>query len=47
MSNSTVSNLWIDHMKVGAWMDAADDRPTFAGCASGHHPRRQSTSTAA
>ncbi|MEV7391359.1 choice-of-anchor D domain-containing protein [Streptomyces sp. NPDC091215] len=31
MSNSTVSNLWIDHMKVGAWMDGPMDGLTFSG----------------
>jgi hypothetical protein len=31
MSNSTVSGLWIDHMKVGAWMDGPMDRLTFSG----------------
>jgi parallel beta-helix repeat protein len=31
MSNSTVSNLWIDHMKVGAWMDGPMDKLTFSG----------------
>ncbi len=31
MSDSTVSNLWIDHMKVGAWMDGPMDGLTFSG----------------
>ncbi|MEZ0068078.1 parallel beta-helix repeat protein [Streptacidiphilus sp. MAP12-20] len=31
MSNSTVSNLWIEHMKVGAWMDGPMDGLTFSG----------------
>ncbi|WP_433890627.1 choice-of-anchor D domain-containing protein [Streptomyces sp. CA-111067] len=31
MSNSTVSNLWIDHLKVGAWMDGPMDKLTFSG----------------
>ncbi|SEG56733.1 parallel beta-helix repeat (two copies) [Actinacidiphila yanglinensis] len=31
MSNSSVSNLWIDHMKVGAWMDGPMDKLTFSG----------------
>jgi hypothetical protein len=31
MSNSTVSNLWIDHEKVGAWMDGPFDGLTFSG----------------
>ncbi|MDX6245480.1 MAG: hypothetical protein QOE76_3203, partial [Frankiales bacterium] len=31
MSNSTVSNLWIDHLKVGAWMDGPFDKLTFSG----------------
>ncbi|MEY9936921.1 choice-of-anchor D domain-containing protein [Streptacidiphilus sp. MAP5-52] len=31
MSNSTVSNLWIEHMKVGAWMDGPMDSLTFSG----------------
>ena len=31
LSNSTVSNLWIDHMKVGAWMDGPMDKVTFSG----------------
>ncbi|WP_329550985.1 choice-of-anchor D domain-containing protein [Streptomyces sp. NBC_00696] len=31
MSDSTVSNLWIDHMKVGAWMDGPMDGLTFTG----------------
>jgi hypothetical protein len=31
MSNSTVSNIWIDHMKVGAWMDGPMTNLTFSG----------------
>jgi F5/8 type C domain/Pectate lyase superfamily protein/Abnormal spindle-like microcephaly-assoc'd, ASPM-SPD-2-Hydin len=31
MSNSTVSNIWIEHMKVGAWMDGPMDGLTFSG----------------
>ena len=31
MSNSTVSNIWIDHMKVGAWMDGPMTGLTFSG----------------
>ncbi|MBM9508923.1 choice-of-anchor D domain-containing protein [Actinacidiphila acididurans] len=31
MSSSTVSNLWIDHEKVGAWMDGPFDGLTFSG----------------
>ncbi|MET9122026.1 choice-of-anchor D domain-containing protein [Streptomyces sp. NPDC004528] len=31
MSNSTVSSVWIDHMKVGAWMDGPMDGLTFTG----------------
>ncbi|MCQ4079234.1 choice-of-anchor D domain-containing protein [Streptomyces sp. RB6PN25] len=31
MSNSTVSNLWIEHDKVGAWMDGPMDGLTFSG----------------
>jgi hypothetical protein len=31
MSNSTVSSLWIDHMKVGAWMDGPMDGLTLSG----------------
>jgi len=31
MSNSTVSNLWIEHDKVGAWMDGPMDHLTFSG----------------
>ena len=31
MSNSTVSNIWIEHMKVGAWMDGPMDSLKFAG----------------
>ncbi|MFG2637096.1 choice-of-anchor D domain-containing protein [Streptomyces sp. NPDC048362] len=31
MSDSTVAGLWIDHMKVGAWMDGPMDGLTFTG----------------
>ncbi|MBF9066530.1 choice-of-anchor D domain-containing protein [Streptacidiphilus fuscans] len=31
MSNSTVSNLWIEHTKVGAWMDGPMDSLKFSG----------------
>ena len=31
MSNSSVSNVWIEHMKVGAWMDGPMDKLTFSG----------------
>ncbi|WP_328676101.1 choice-of-anchor D domain-containing protein [Streptomyces sp. NBC_00343] len=31
LSDSTVSNLWIDHMKVGAWMDGPMDGLVFTG----------------
>jgi hypothetical protein len=31
LSNSTVSNIWIEHMKVGAWMDGPMDKLTFSG----------------
>ena len=31
MSNSTVSRLWIEHMKVGAWMDGPMTNLTFSG----------------
>ncbi len=31
LSNSTVSSLWIEHMKVGAWMDGPMDKLTFSG----------------
>jgi hypothetical protein len=31
MSNSTVSNIWIEHMKVGAWMDGPMNNLTFSG----------------
>jgi len=31
MSNSTVSNIWIEHMKVGAWMDGPMTNLTFTG----------------
>ncbi|MGQ4516335.1 choice-of-anchor D domain-containing protein [Streptomyces sp. DW26H14] len=31
MSNSSVSNLWIEHDKVGAWMDGPMDKLTLSG----------------
>ncbi|HEV3171793.1 MAG TPA: choice-of-anchor D domain-containing protein, partial [Actinocrinis sp.] len=31
MSNSTVSNIWIEHDKVGAWMDGPMNGLTFSG----------------
>ena len=31
LSNSSVSNLWIEHMKVGAWMDGPMDHLTISG----------------
>ncbi|MFI5758627.1 choice-of-anchor D domain-containing protein [Streptomyces sp. NPDC051569] len=31
MSSSTVSSVWIDHMKVGAWMDGPMNGLTFSG----------------
>jgi parallel beta-helix repeat protein len=31
MSNSTVSNIWIEHDKVGAWMDGPMTNLTFSG----------------
>jgi hypothetical protein len=31
MSNSTVSNIWIEHDKVGAWMDGPMDSLKFSG----------------
>jgi hypothetical protein len=31
MSNSTVTNIWIEHMKVGAWMDGPMSNLTFSG----------------
>ncbi|MDQ1485068.1 MAG: hypothetical protein QOJ62_761, partial [Actinomycetota bacterium] len=31
MSNSTVSSIWIEHLKVGAWMDGPMDALTFSG----------------
>jgi parallel beta-helix repeat protein len=31
MSSSAVSNIWIDHMKVGAWMDGPMNGLTFSG----------------
>jgi hypothetical protein len=30
MSNSTVDSVWIDHMKVGAWMDGPMDKLTLS-----------------
>ena len=30
MTNSSASNLWIDHMKVGAWMDGPMDKLTLS-----------------
>jgi len=30
MSNSSVANVWIEHTKVGAWMDGAFDKLTFS-----------------
>ncbi|WP_234343317.1 choice-of-anchor D domain-containing protein [Streptomyces sp. NRRL F-5123] len=30
LSNSTVDRVWIDHMKVGAWMDGPMDKLTFS-----------------
>jgi len=32
LSNSTISNVWIEHTKVGAWMDGPMDRLTITGC---------------
>jgi hypothetical protein len=32
LTSSTVSNVWIEHTKVGAWMDGPMDRLTFTGC---------------
>jgi alpha-1,3-glucanase-like protein/F5/8 type C domain-containing protein/CARDB protein/ASPM-SPD-2-Hydin domain-containing protein len=32
LSSSTVSNVWIEHTKVGAWMDGPMDKLTFTGC---------------
>jgi hypothetical protein len=32
LSNSTVSNIWVEHTKVGAWMDGPMDRLTITGC---------------
>lgn len=31
MSSSTVSSIWIEHMKVGAWMDGPMNGLTFSG----------------
>ena len=31
MNDSTVSNIWIEHMKVGAWMDGPMDKVSFSG----------------
>ncbi|MEW1860247.1 MULTISPECIES: glycosyl hydrolase family 28-related protein [unclassified Streptomyces] len=31
MSDSSVSDVWIDHMKVGAWMDGPMDKLSFSG----------------
>jgi F5/8 type C domain/Pectate lyase superfamily protein/Abnormal spindle-like microcephaly-assoc'd, ASPM-SPD-2-Hydin len=31
MTDSTVSNIWIEHMKVGAWMDGPMDSVKFSG----------------
>jgi hypothetical protein len=31
LNSSTVSNIWIEHMKVGAWMDGPFDGLTFSG----------------
>ncbi|MFF7633013.1 choice-of-anchor D domain-containing protein [Kitasatospora sp. NPDC008050] len=31
LSNSTVSDIWIEHEKVGAWMDGPMDKLTFSG----------------
>jgi hypothetical protein len=31
LANSTVSNIWIEHTKVGAWMDGPFDGLTFSG----------------
>ncbi|MFC1420307.1 choice-of-anchor D domain-containing protein [Streptacidiphilus sp. N8-3] len=31
MSNSTASNIWIDHLKVGAWMDGPMDGLALSG----------------
>ena len=31
LNSSTVSNIWIDHVKVGAWMDGPFDGLTFSG----------------
>ncbi|WP_323746313.1 glycosyl hydrolase family 28-related protein [Catenulispora pinisilvae] len=31
MSNSTVSDIWIEHMKVGAWMDGPMTNLSFSG----------------
>ncbi|NJP44538.1 choice-of-anchor D domain-containing protein [Streptomyces sp. PRB2-1] len=31
LSNSSVSSVWIDHMKVGAWLDGPMDKLTLSG----------------
>jgi hypothetical protein len=31
MANSTVSNIWIEHTKVGVWMDGPFDKMTLTG----------------
>ncbi|MEZ0108294.1 hypothetical protein ABH920_002292 [Catenulispora sp. EB89] len=31
MNDSTISNIWIEHMKVGAWMDGPMDKVSFSG----------------
>jgi hypothetical protein len=31
VSNSTVTNIWIEHLKVGAWMDGPMTNLTFSG----------------
>ncbi len=41
MSNSTVSNIWIEHMKVGAWMDGPMDKPDLQRHADPRHHRRR------
>jgi hypothetical protein len=32
LSNSVVSNVWMQHTKVGAWMDGPMDNLVFTGC---------------
>jgi Alpha-1,3-glucanase catalytic domain D1/Alpha-1,3-glucanase catalytic domain D2 len=32
LSDSTISNLWIEHTKVGMWLDGPFDGLTIAGC---------------